>query len=133
MSWRRRTAPIGAVALALALAAACSDNTSPGVEPEVSNLPDNFQFQITAMQNYSRALQYSWSDGGTRANVDQSTVLSGGTATLILRDANGVQRYSRDLSENGSFVSDSGATGMWTIQVVFSDASGDVNFRVQKP
>lgn len=119
--------------LVLALAVACGDGTSPGVQPEVSNLPDNFQFQITAMQNYTRTLQYAWANGGTRANVDQATVLSGGTATLILRDGAGVQRYSRDLSQNGSFVSDSGSTGTWTIRVVFSDASGDVNFRVQRP
>lgn len=125
---RRAIAP----AVLAALLAACSDGTSPGIQPEINNLPDTFQYQVTAMQNYTHSDSYDWQNTGTQANVDQSTTVTGGTATLVILDADGTQVYERSLAENGSFTSTAGSAGTWTVTVVYADADATVNFRVQK-
>ena len=116
----------------VALVAACDDTTSPGVQPEISNVVDNFQYQVTDIRNYSHVDNYTWQNTGTTANVNQSTTITGGTATLVILDDDGVQVYSRSLGENGTFVTTAGASGSWTIRVTYAAASATVNFRVQK-
>lgn len=102
-------------------------------EPEVLNNVDSFALQATGVDGVSTTLQYNWENTGTAANVNQASVLSAGGATLLLRDASGTMVYSRDLAENGTFVSSAGTSGTWTIEVQFSNCSGDVNFRSEKP
>ena len=119
--------------VAVLFLAACEDPpVSPGIQPEVANLTDNFQFQVTSMANHTQTLEYSWENTGTQSNVDQSCAITGGAATLVLLDANGTQVYSRSLSEGGSMASDAGVAGTWTIRVIFSTADGNINFRAQK-
>jgi len=120
--------------LLLAVASGCgNDPVSPGRDWQVNNAPDTFQFQATAMENYTTTLQYSWSNSGTTANVDQSSSVSDGSASLTLRDANGTQVYSRNLGQNGSFSSAAGTSGTWTVTVTMSKTTGTLNFRAQKP
>jgi len=83
--------------------------------------------------NVTQTLQYTWQNTGTQANVNQATVLTAGTATLTIRDAAGTQVYTRNLTDNGTFQTTSGATGGWSIQVVLTSVSGTLNFRVQRP
>lgn len=120
--------------LAIFLMAGCSDSSngpvSPGIEPEIVNTTDNFQFQVTAMTNYTGTVGYTWMNTGPMADVDQSCALTAGTATLVLRDDSGTQVYSRDLTESGSFVSDTGTGGAWRVEVLLTGASGTLNFRV---
>jgi hypothetical protein len=106
--------------------------TSPGSQPRIVNSTDTFEFQVTAMQNYSAVWRYNWTTTGTVANVDQSCVVDGGGVTLRLIDADGTVVYSRDLVQDGSFTSEAGATGQWRIEIVLSKCSGTLNFRVQK-
>jgi hypothetical protein len=120
------------VVVCVALVTACDDTTSPGVQPEISNVVDNFQYQVTDIRNYSHVDNYTWQNTGTTANVNQSTTITGGTATLVILDEDGVQVYSRSLGENGTFVTTAGASGSWTIRVTYAAASATVNFRVQK-
>ncbi len=105
---------------------------SPQFQPEVSNLTDNFQFQATGVTNVSQTLQYTWQNTGTVANVNQACSVTGGMATLSIRDAAGTMVYSSDLSTNGSVATLSGVAGGWRIEVVLSNMSGTLNFRVQK-
>jgi len=70
---------------------------------------------------------------GTMADVNQATSPSGGSATLTIRDADGTQVYSRGLSDNGTFQTNTGSSGDWTIVIELSGADGTFNFRVQKP
>jgi len=114
------------------LVASCDDDSLAPFQPEIGNATDNFQFQATALQDVSTNVEYDWTNTGTVANVNQSTSLSAGSATLVIRDAQGTQVYRRNLAENGTFQTSSGATGRWRIRVELSDASGAVNFRVQK-
>ncbi len=126
---------LGLFAIGLAIMACGSDPATPlptpGVNPEIINLGDgNFQFQVTAMSNYSTRLQYTWANADSYADVDQSGTITGGTALLRLLDADGTEVYSGDLSEGGSSVSSAGTPGDWTIVIDPTSASGDVNFRV---
>jgi hypothetical protein len=111
----------------------CQENPLAPFEPEVSNTVDSFALQATEVANVNTTLSYSWENTGTSANVNQATVLSQGSAMLVLRDADGTTVYARDLAENGTFVTSAGATGTWTIQVQLSDCSGTLNFRSEKP
>ena len=91
------------------------------------------QALLDSLDNVTQTLTYNWQNTGTSANVNQATSPSGGSATLTISDADGTQVYSRNLSETGTFQTDAGAAGSWTIVVELSGASGTFNFRVQKP
>ena len=104
----------------------------PGIEPEVINSVDNFQFQVTAMENFSGTLNYTWPNTGTLAKGNHSSAVTSGTTTLMIFDDAGSQVYSEDLAQNGDYFSSAGTTVDWTIAVVLSGASGTLNFRVDK-
>lgn len=128
----------GGVALAIiaALAVGCGDDsnppTAPGIQPQIINSVDNFQFQITAVDNHTGALTYWWQNTGTQADINQSCAVASGTVTLTLLDGSGTQVYSKTLSENGTFASASGASGTWRVRVSMTGTSGDLNFRLDK-
>lgn len=119
--------------ITLAAIAGCGDEiTSPGIQPEITNVADNFQYQVTDVRDYTHTSNYSWQNTGTTANVNQSTTVTGGSARLVLLDGDGTQVYSRSLADNGTYVSSAGAPGTWTVRVIYTDASATVNFRAQK-
>ena len=118
------------------VAVSCGGDTNPigpANQPEVANLQDNFQFQASNLTGTTQTLTYTWPNSGTSANVNQSGVVSNGTATLIIRTAAGQQVYSRDLSVTGTFATDTGPAGNWQIEVRLVNVTGTLNFRVQKP
>lgn len=120
----------GVVVLALA---ACSDAaTSPGRDPQIVNATDNFQYQISDIRAFSGNQVYTWQNSGTTAKVNQSAAITSGAVSLVLRDANGTQVYSRSLADNGTFVSSAGIAGTWTVVVSYATADATVNFRVDK-
>jgi hypothetical protein len=114
--------------------AACGSSTGPlaPFQPQINNLPDNFQFQATGVTNVTWTYTYTWSNSGDSATVNQATTVTGGSATLMISDNNGTQVYSQSLSANGTFGVTKGLHGTWTIKVVFTNYSGTVNFRAQK-
>lgn len=120
----------GVVVLALA---ACSDAaTSPGRDPQIVNATDNFQYQISDIRAFSGTQVYTWQNSGATAKVNQSAAITSGAVSLVLRDANGTQVYSRSLADNGTFVSSAGVAGAWTVVVSYATADATVNFRVDK-
>lgn len=125
---------LGFVPLLAALAFACgSDNLiGPANQLEVTNAADNFQFQVSAMTNVTQTLTYDWTNTGAGASIDQSSALTGGSATLTVRDPDGNVVYQGDLQNDGTYSSSSGTPGTWEIEVVLDGADGMVNFRVQK-
>ncbi|HET9362856.1 MAG TPA: hypothetical protein VFO58_24065 [Vicinamibacterales bacterium] len=125
---------LGCLWFALAFVAACGDSNpiGPSNQPEVANNPDNFQFQASNLTSTSQTLTYSWVNTGTAANVDQSGAISSGQATVTLRDAANALVYSGDLRNTGTFISSSGGSGTWRIEVRLTDVTGMLNFRVQK-
>jgi hypothetical protein len=105
---------------------------APQFQPQVANLPDNFQFQTSGITNITQTLQYTWSDSGLLASINHSSTVTAGTATLTIKDAAGTQVYSGALVSTGTVVSSSGVTGNWTMIVTLTNVSGTLNFRVQK-
>jgi hypothetical protein len=118
--------------LALLVGVACGDSTGPGIQPQITNVTDNFQYQVTAVQGYSGVLTYHWQNTGTTATVNQATTVTAGTMTLVVKDAAGTEVYNQSLATNGTLDTAAGTAGLWTIVVTYANASGTVNFRVQK-
>lgn len=111
----------------------CNNNAlDPKFEPEIINNPDAFAFQATDLKKVSQNLEYSWDNSGTMANINQACSISSGTATLIVNDAGGTEVYRKNLSDNGTFVTVSGKTGIWHILVNLSNLNGTLNFRAEK-
>ena len=117
--------------------AGCSDDQPvvpviPGVQPEVINNIDTFEFQVSSVENYTGVWRYDWTTTGTIVNVDQSSAITGGTIILRILDSNGTEVYSRNLTEGGSFTTEAGATGQWNLEVALVNGSGTLNFRTEK-
>ena len=125
MTWR-------GPALAIALMVACSSPTDPGIQPQVNNAPDNFQYQVSNVKNFTGTRVYTWQVTGTKASVNQATTVTAGTITLVIRDAAGAEVYNQSLAVNGTLDTVAGTMGTWTIRVQYTNATGTVNFRVQK-
>ncbi len=124
---------VRAVTLLGAIACGGSNPLNPQYQPQITNVTDSFALQLTGVQNGSASLVYTWQNTGTAATVDRSSSISGGTVTLLIKDAAGVQVYSGPLNgQAGSVSTSAGTAGAWTIEVDFSNATGTINFRVQK-
>lgn len=104
----------------------------PGVEPEVVNNQDAFEFQVSSVENYTGSWSYDWMNTGSVVNVDQSSAITSGTIILIIRDSSGNTVYSGDLRQDGSFTTGTGTTGQWQIVITLVNGSGTLNFRVEK-
>ncbi len=131
----RTAAPrfLAAIALILLFAVGgCGDDSSAGKDLQVTNAADSFQFQVTDTKSYSHTYIYTWANSGTAATVNQSSSISGGDATLILKDNTGTTVYSKSLKSNGTFTTTAGVAGNWTIQLLANKVSGTLNFRAQK-
>ena len=114
----------------------CSDSSTPppppGIQPEIVNITDSFEYQVQSIEGYSGAASYTWENSGTIAAVDHSSVITDGVGTLVVRDAAGTEVYSGTLVDSGSTATLVGTAGNWTVTVTYTIFSGTVNFRVQK-
>ena len=130
----RSTLGMLALAVALAGSAMCSSENVIGTtnQLQVNNAADDFQFQVSALDNVTQTLTYSWNNTGDSANVNQSSSVAGGTATLTVRGPTGTLLYQAGLDANGTFHTMKSTSGTWQIQVVLSKVDGTINFRVQK-
>lgn len=131
---KRPISPLAAIlGLTLSLlATGCGDNVSSGKDWQVTNATDNFQFQVTAMENFSKRLEYVWTNTGTAASVNQACSITGGNATLVLLDGAGTMVYARSLKDNGTYASSTGTPGSWLVRIDLSKTDGTLNFRAQK-
>lgn len=129
----RRWASVLCAGGLLACLAGCGDNViGPQNQLEVTSATDNFQWQASNLDNVTQTLSYTWPMTGTTADVNQSSSVTKGTATVTVRAADGALVYTGDLRQNGTLQSQAGPAGTWSIQLVLKGVSGTVNFRVQK-
>ena len=136
MMTRSRALSSLAAGIALALSSAGCGGTNligPANQLEVANNPGFFSLQVTALDNVSQTLTYSWTNPGTTANVNQASSVSSGTATVLVRDASNAQVYSRNLADNGTFNTSAGTTGTWTVVVTLNEVTGTLNFSLDTP
>lgn len=115
----------------------CSDSSTqppppPGIQPEIINITDSFEYQIQSIDGYSGTASYTWQNTGTTAAIDHSSVIANGVGTVVVRDGSGTEVYSGAMIASGSFATQTGTAGSWTVTVTYATFSGTVNFRVQK-
>jgi len=113
----------------------CGDGTNvigPNNQLQVTNATDDFQLQVTNLNNVSQGLRYRWTNTGDSATVNQASAIAGGSATLTIRGPDSVMVYQSDLIGNGTFETGLSTTGSWYIELRLHKADGDVNFRVQR-
>jgi hypothetical protein len=128
---RPRVLALAALLLQFAVAG-CGNDSSAGKDLQVANIADSFQFQVTDTKSYSHTYSYTWANSGTSATVNQSSAISGGDATLVIKDNSGTTVYTKSLKQNGTFTTTAGIAGNWTIQLLANKVSGTLNFRAQK-
>jgi len=129
----RRVSSSAALALLLGAAVSCSSSTSlAAFQPQISNASDNFQLQATGVANVTTTLTYSWSNSGTRATINHSTVTTAGSTLLVIRDGAGTTVYSKALSASLNEPTTAGQAGTWSVQLTLTNYSGTLNFRAQK-
>lgn len=121
---------------ALAVVAACSDGpTAPGIQPQITNAPDAFSYQVSSIQDFTGTYSYTWQNSGTVAKVTHASDAGAtGSATLVVRDAAGTQVYSGELATSGEpLTTPAGVAGAWTIRIVYTGYSNtQVNFALLK-
>ena len=103
-----------------------------GEQLEVTSATDQFQFQLTALDQVTDSRSYDWQNTGAKATVDVSQEITGGSAILTIRDANGDVMYQADVADDSDGSTPEGAPGIWQIEVVLTNTTGTFNFRVQK-
>jgi hypothetical protein len=119
--------------LAVVFAACSGDNVlGPDNQLEVTAATDNFQFQVSNMDNISQTLSYNWENTGTQATIDISQAITSGSAILTIRDADGTVVHEEDIADDNDTDTSVGVAGTWVIEVRIQSASGTFNFRVQK-
>lgn len=113
--------------------AGCGDDPLAPFQPEVSNLPGSFELQATGVSNVTSTLTYTWANSGDIANIDHSTTTTQGTARLVIRADDGTQVYDEVLASSLNEQTAQGAAGDWTVEVILSNYSGTLNFRLETP
>ena len=98
----------------------------------MTNAADQFQFQLTALDNVTDTRSYQWEISGASATIDVTQSITAGSALLTIRDADGTVMYQADLADETDATTPAGAPGTWSIEVVLTGVTGTFNFRVQK-
>jgi len=117
----------------LAIGACDSANLiGPANQLEVNTAVDNFQFQVSTLDNVSEHLSYTWENTGTQATVDISQAITGGTALLTITDAAGTTVHQANIGSANNTDTSVGVAGTWNIDIELAGATGTINFRVQR-
>lgn len=127
---RRILLSFAALCLAGGLISCDDDPAAPGIEPEIINSTESFEFQVTRVSNYTGTLDYTWTNSEISANLDESASLSKGSVRLTVTDPAGTTVHDA-LLEDGSMATSEGQVGAWAVRVRFEGASGTLNFRLQ--
>ena len=102
----------------------------PENQLEVSNDTDRFEWQATGLENVTQTLTYTWRNTATSAEINQSSSITSGTATLTITCVNENEMYSGSLAQNGTLRTSTGQSGDWTITLELVGVDGTLNFRV---
>jgi len=127
-----RFAPrLAALVVLLASAGAC-DSTGPETLENVRNQTDDFRFDLPRQGDFSGMFRYTWSNTGNAATIDLGPVPESGIGTLTIQDNANAIVFSGSILEAGTFTSEAGAAGDWTVNVILVRIVGELTFRVRK-
>ncbi len=108
----------------------CGEVVSSGKNLQVTNEVNVFRFQVSDLKNYSQTYSFTWTTSSTTGViVNQLSDISGGDATIVLKDAAGTTVYSRSMKQDGRFASAVGVPGLWTVQILANKVSGSLLMR----
>lgn len=120
-----------AAAVLLAVTGCSGGDVLAKYQPQVVNAADQFRFQVSGLNAVTTTHEYTWSNAGQKAGVEQVMLLGGGAGTITIFDAANTQVYQQPIGTAGVQQTLSGAPGRWRIRVELSGASGSVGVRVQ--
>ncbi len=130
---------LGRAALLLLLAAAatagCRDGGDP-LAPEaltVINEPGSFRLQATGLEEVSDIRTWEWQAGAGSQVVTYGPGITGGYAYLTVTDPSGAEVHGRSVAETGTYQTEAGTAGTWTISVFLERVSGTVDVAVRSP
>jgi hypothetical protein len=94
-------------------------------QPESTKIFGYFdvKFKSKDIKKITQPWHYTWHNSGTIASVEHNCRFSSGKARLVVHDGAGQQVYSRALDEQGTFFTNPGVAGEWTIEVVVESES----------
>lgn len=116
------------------MAAGCGGGNAlaPQYQPQVVNTPDVvFSFQATGLQNIDDVVAYTWHASSGSVIIHPSTSTTGGSITLLIKDAGGAVIYDGPVPPSGDITPPAGAPGAWRITITLVNYSGTINFAVQ--
>jgi hypothetical protein len=108
----------------------CTDPVTPYV-PVVTNEVDSFEYQVP-VNGVTTTARYVWTNTGIAATVNLQSNVTGGTATVLINDADGALLFTHALDGSGEMGTSSGPAGNWMITITLSNTIGTVHFSVQK-
>ena len=115
--------------------AGCGDDQNligPENQLEVQNQVDQFELQLSALADVTDRRTFEWQNTGTRATLDVSEEVLGGSAILTVRDADGTVLYEADIADDHDATTPAGTAGLWMIELELTHTTGTFNFRIQK-
>lgn len=104
----------------------------PTNQLEVGTAVDNFQFQVSNLDNVSQGLSYTWENTGDQATVDISQAITAGSVILTIRDADGTVVHEEDIRQDNDTDTAVGVAGRWTIEFQLDEVTGTFNVIAQR-
>jgi len=132
MTMKRFAPALLAVSLALLGGGCAASRSQVARDFTVMNETDVFELHYGTLENFSNRQTFSWTNTGSRARVRQASSVQSGVALVEIRDPSGLVVHSKNLREQGSFVSFEGKPGVWKITVILDRAAGSLTFEVRK-
>jgi len=128
---QRLTRVLTVVLLAGLSGLACSSDPVSASQIQVRNEADHFQLDATMVAHGTVSRVYSWQNSSSAATIDQSGIISAGSARLVIRDAGGQVVYDQVLPALSSDVTTTGTPGAWQVQLIFTNYTATLTLRIQ--
>jgi hypothetical protein len=128
----RRLLAAAVIALGVSGCAATHETGHGARDLTITNQPDMFELHWGSLRTFSNRISYKWTNTGTKARVRQASSVVDGDARIEVRDPRGTVVHSKNLREQGSFITFAGTPGTWKITVIMDNATGSLTFEVRK-
>ena len=123
-----------AIATSGCMGSDCETSNEPSGQRVVCTTPKTFSYTRNGSM-VSEKKDYQWENSGTTATVSAAFNSSSGTATVVVKDADGKTVYNKSHSWNGQTAEDqptmSGKAGTWTISINLGGLTGQVALNVR--